>query len=240
MVKKFLLLLVVFLVVSSSASAESVRLGIAEFVSRTRVADKEVLQRVTEIFSEILSSSQNIEIASNKKLGTLKAVNAKSAAEAGKNAGCDYVLLGAVMDMSAKSDYTNPWTPVIEIETVLETRVIEAATAKVILSASGKGRVNFSVSPFNSNTMMKTIDGNKEKSFILAASMAAEKICSSLAGEYPEISSFRKSKAGKKSASGKILGTLRINRGTSAGIQEGAYYRIYLMAGKFLTSAGNH
>ena len=225
--KKFLLALVVCVVASHQASAEPIRLGVADFVSRTSAADKETLRRITEIFTEILSSSQNIEVTESKKLGALKAVNAKSAAEAGKNAGCDYVLLGAVMDGATAVDYNRIFQQVIEFETVLETRIIEVATDAMVLSAPGKGYVKFSVSQFNANKMMKSIDENKEKSLVIAASMAAEKICSSLAEEYPQISSFRKSKAGKKSSGKKILGTLKINRGTSAGIQKGTFYRIY-------------
>ena len=235
--KEFLLVFVLFFTMLSSVSAEPIRLGVAEFVSRTSTADKELLQHVTEIFAEILSSSQNIEVTKSKKLGALKAVNAQSAAEAGKNAGCQYVLLGAVMDGVTKTDYNNPWKPVIEIESVLETRVIEVATGKMILSASGKGQVKYTQSTriligskgvdAEMERLQNLQQANQEKSLTLAASMAAEKICSSLAGEYPQISSFRKSKAGKKSASGKILGTLRVNRGTSAGIQEGAIYRVY-------------
>ena len=238
--KKFWCVLAVVLAVSSSASAEPVRLGVADFVSRTSAADKEILRRVTEIFSEILSSSQNIEVTGSKKLGALKAVNAKSAAEARKNAGCDYVLLGAVMDGTSKADASNPWSPVLEIETLLETRIIESATGAVILSASGKGHVKFSVSQFNSNTMFKTINANQDKSLVIAASMACEKICSFLAGEYPEISSVKKSKAGKgsKSAGGKILGTLKINRGASAGIREGTMYRIYFDGGEVSDLSG--
>ena len=226
----------------SSVSAEPIRLGVAEFVSRTSTADKELLQHVTEIFAEILSSSQNIEVTKSKKLGALKAVNAQSAAEAGKNAGCQYVLLGAVMDGVTKTDYNNPWKPVIEIESVLETRVIEVATGKMILSASGKGQVKYTQSTriligskgvdAEMERLQNLQQANQEKSLTLAASMAAEKICASLAGEYPQISSFRKSKAGKKSAKGKILGTLRINRGLSAGIREGAFYRIYFDGGE--------
>lgn len=225
--KKFLWVLVVCVATLHQASAEPIRLGVADFVSRTSATDKETLRRVTEIFTEILSSSQNIEVTESKKLGALKSINAKSATEAGKNAGCDYVLLGAVMDGVTTTDYSNPWSPVAEIESSLETRIIEVATGAMILSAPGKGHVKFSFSQFNANKMMKTINDNQEKSYMIAASIAAEKICSSLAGEYPEISSFRKSKTGKKSAGGKILGTLKINRGASAGIQKGTFYRIY-------------
>ena len=237
MMRKFLCVLAVFLAVSSSANAGPVRLGVADFVSRTSGADKETLRRVTEIFTEILSSSQNIEVTESKKLGALKAVNAKSAAEAGKNAGCDYVLLGAVMDGVEKTDYSNPWKPIIEFEAALETRIIKVATSEMILSAPGKGFAKVSYSPRISmgskganaemERLQNIIHTTQEKSLTIAASMSAEKICSSLAEEYPQISSFRKSKAGKKSAGKKILGTLKINRGTSAGIQEGAFYRIY-------------
>ena len=235
--KKFLWALVVCVVALHQASAEPIRLGVADFVSRTSAADKETLRRVTEIFTEILSSSQNIEVTESKKLGALKAVNAQSAVEVGKNTGCDYVLLGAVMDGVGKTDYSNPWKPIIEFETALETRIIEVATGAMILSAPGKGSAKVAYSPrismgskaANSEVerLQNIINANREKSFTIAASMAAEKICSSLAEEYPQISSFRKSKAGKKSAGKKILGTLKINRGTSAGIQEGAFYRIY-------------
>ena len=237
MMRKFLCVLAVFLAVSSSASAAPIRLGVADFVSRTSTADRETLRHVTEIFTGILSSSQNIVVTESKKLGALKAVNAKSAAEAGKNAGCDYVILGAVMDGVGKTDYSNPWKPIIEFEAALETRIIEVATGAMILSTPGKGFAKVSYSPRISmgskgadkemERLQNIINANREKSLTIAASMAAEKICSSLAGEYPQISSFRKSKAGKKSAGGKILGTLRINRGTSAGIQEGTFYRIY-------------
>ena len=167
----------------------------------------------------------------------MKAVNAKSATEAGKNAGCDYVLLGAVMDGVTKADYSSPWKPIIEFEASLETRIIEVATGAMILSAPGKGFAKVAYSPRISMSdkganaemerLQNIIHAHQEKSFTIAASMAAEKICSYFTEEYPKISSFRKSKAGKKYAGKKILGTLRINRGTSAGIQEGTFYRIY-------------
>lgn len=191
--KKFLLALVVCVVALYQASAEPIRLGVADFVSRTSAADKETLRRVTEIFTEILSSSQNIEVTESKKLGALKAVNAKSAAEAGKNAGCDYVLLGAVMDGATKTDYSNPWKPIIEFEAALETRIIKVATGEMILSAPGKGFANVTYSPRISmgskganaemERLQNIINATQEKSYMIAASMAAEKICSSLAGE---------------------------------------------------------
>ena len=145
--KKFLWALVVCVVALHQANAEPIRLGVADFVSRTSAADKETLRRVTEIFTEILSSSQNIEVTESKKLGALKAVNAKSAAEAGKNAGCDYVLLGAVMDGVGKTDYSNPWKPIMEFEASLETRIIDVATGAMILSAPGKGFAKVAYSP---------------------------------------------------------------------------------------------
>ena len=241
--KKFLLVLSVFFAVLPQAGAEPVRLGVAEFVSRTSMADKEMLQYVTDVFARILSSSLNIEVTESRSLGTLKAVNAQVAAEAGKNAGCQYVLLGAVMDGTAAADYDNPLTPDFEIETVLETRIIEVETGKMILAAPGKGRAKFSYSPITSSfqSIQRLVHDNQEKSLILAASMAAEKICASLAGDYPKISSVTKSKAGrntKKSSASKsrsaknTLGTVRINRGISAGIQEGTLYSIYFDGGE--------
>lgn len=249
--KKLLLVIPMFFAVLPQAGAEPVRLGVAEFVSRTSMADKEMLQYVTEIFTKILSSSRNIEVTESSSLGTLKAVNAQGAAEAGKNADCQYVVLGAIMDETSTVDYSNHlWKPSVELESVLETRVIEVATGRMILSASGRGQVKYTFTPRVSMTMkganaemerLQTLTrDNQNKSLTLASSMAAEKICASLTGDYPKISSVTKFKAGKnaKKSSGSksrsaqnILGTVRINRGTSAGIQEGTLYSIYFDGG---------
>lgn len=88
------------------------------------------------------------------------------------------------------------------IETaILDARIVEIETGKVILSASRTRILSYGCTPykFNDKDLQKKTDKFTKMNFNVhdqglsfVSSMAAEKICALLAGEYPEVSSVIK------------------------------------------------
>ena len=140
---------------------------------------------------------------------------------------------------------------------IIEVRVIDVAKGEIVLSASGIGTGEYFSKTFwglgiSEKKIKKMIEDSEAKfkdvqrrSIDIAASKISEKISVALVGEYPEVFSIQsqqsqsmqtkantKSKttqgSAKKSTHKNILGTVRINRGSSAGIHEKVLYRIYI------------
>lgn len=243
-----------FFAMSSAAGAEQIRLGIADFVTRTGMMDAGQLWQITELFTKILSSSSEaLEVMGSRSRQDLRAVTAEDAASAGKAAGCQYVLLGAVMknDMSYSQTYGGLWgtTPktATQVQTMaLDTRIIDVKTGKVVFSASGTGEGVFSYDVKEQarsgygreaqNEAMNRYNDMLKEAASSAASMAAERICAFLTGEHPKVSSIKpnreaatkRSKKKSDKAKDAVLGSVKIDRGTSSGVKAGAIYRIYL------------
>lgn len=247
--KSYLALLttISLLIIASSLEAKQIRIGVAEFVNKTSTMSLSKTDiRATEVFSKILSaSSATIEVLGSKSLEAFSAMTAENAVKAGKTGGCDYVLLGAVMQLNGKASTSQGGllnmsiTKVSMVETVtLDTRIVEVETGKVILSASGTGISSYSYDPrkFSGKNSQENADKFTKMSFDAhdqalssASSMVAEKICAFLVGEYPEVSSVIKPQnVGKTKKKGKNNpASVKINRGTSSGVYTGSMYRIY-------------
>ena len=228
------------------ADTERIRLGVADFVNRAERTSPEELNQITDAFIRVLSSSTDgIDVTGSKSLHALNAMTAENAASAGRTAGCRYVILGALTKNSTDHSYTYGGFLGATLKTMtetrmmtLDTRVIDVGTGKVVFSASGAGSASFShdakkvvSAAYDKETQKKLT----QKAVASAASMAAEKICAFLTGEYPTVSSIKADKTSAAKKSGKkntkngkdVLGTVKINRGTSAGVQAKTLYRIF-------------
>ncbi|MBQ9526562.1 MAG: hypothetical protein IJR68_03035 [Fretibacterium sp.] len=247
------LILVLSFAVSFPADAEQIRLGVADFVTRTGMIASNQLWQITELFTNVLSSSsENLEVIGSRGLQAFKNMSANDAASAGKSAGCQYVLLGSVMknNMGHSQTYggflgTTPKTTTQTQTITIDTRIIDVKTGKVTFSASGTGIGAFSYdtkqyakvghSKKSLDEMMDRQNDMMKEAASSAASIVAEKVCAFLTGEYPKVSSIKPSsenaakKSRKKSDKAKTpaLGSVKIDRGASQGVKASALYRIY-------------
>ena len=256
---------------SSLVYAEQIRIGVADFVDRTNSSHSSPnsMREVTDIFTKILASySNNMEVTNSKSFQALNGVTTDNFANAGKSAGCQYVVLGALTkgDIDFSHSYKESGF-LVSISTIkdtiytytanLDVRVIEVNTGKIIFSSSGTGQSSYSKdvkeatkNAYSQKEIQKTLNEQekiKGQALSKASSMTAEKIYTFLTGEYPEISSIkantppakkskRKTKKIEKNAS---LGTVTINYGTSVGVNEKTFYKIFFEGEEVHDFSGN-
>ena len=262
--KKFsFVLLIIFLFVfsmSSSASAGKIRVGVADFVDKTNNRFYQPQIR-TDIFIETLgSSSNNLEAVGSKSFQALHGVTLENVANT--ETGCQYIVLGDLTsyhaDMEGLSVASNAKKITYTISITVDTRLIETNTGKIILYASGTGNASHVYDKKEYSKLMSSKKGHDEninkqielgnKAWHSAFSMVSEKICAFLTGEYPEVSSVtvkvhntKKSnnKKNKKAEEDISLGTLNINRGTSSGVYDGTFYKIFFEGEEVFDINGN-
>lgn len=261
----FTLLLFFFLefIPFSYSDAGQIRIGIADFTDRTSgTYSYSNSKEITDTFYKILASaSDNIEVISSKSFQALNGVKVENFANAGKSTGCQYVILGALMKLDIDTSHTYSKSGfLIEVSTIkdtiytytatLDVRIIEVNTGKIIFSSSGTGKASFLQDMKKAATTQKTVDEyqkTRAKALSAASSMAVEKVCAFLTGEYPQISSIKanippakKSKRkNKKTEETTSLGTVTINRGTLSGINEKTFYKIFFEGEEVFDFSGN-
>ena len=264
--KKFSFVLSAILVLvfftSQSVNAAQIRVGVADFIDRSNgiYSNPIILAAITESFTKILaSSSNNIEVTNSKSFQALNGL--ESFANAGKSAECQYVILGALIEKNIDSSQSYKKNGFLSVPTInaitytytttLDLRVIDVETGKIVFSTSGTGKASYS----QNMKEAATVDSSAQKyekaskmSLESAASMAAEKICAFLTGEYPEVSSKTNVPAAKKSKSKKkskkaeqsaSLGTVTINRGSLSGVNEKTFYKIFFEGEEVVDFNGN-
>lgn len=253
--KKFYAVLLTILLFCNyvlSAEAASVRVGLADFVDRTdnSYSTSYLTTKINKIFKDALSnSSNNIEVVSAQNSFS----NLDEAVISGKSTGCQYIILGALIGRDIDSSQSISGgvffsSPKVEITTkqsiALDIRIIEVATGKIIFSTSGKGIASYSHS-YNTNStkdmekfsksQQEKYEKNLEKAMLSSSSIASEKVCAFLTGEYPKVfpikdnTNIKTKKSKKKSKKGEnlSLGTVKIDRGTSTGVDNDAFYKIF-------------
>ena len=263
-IKKFydllLLALLMCLIDPGKIWAERIKIGVADFINKTEY--NHALDQVTESFINILSaSSSNIEVVRIKNLN-LSDSDTEIISQSAKSSGCKYIVLGTLASLkyNSKPEYTGFLRTSIkgltnQISTVLNVRLIDSGTGKIVLSESGESKnIKYKTDAYitlnASNEKIKEVTNkynlSAKESFISASSGLSEKICAFLTGEYPKIydvkvNSKNKNKnknSRRKKNLGIIQGTLKINRGESAGISEGTIYRIFNETGEIFDFNG--
>ena len=218
--------------------------------------------KINKIFKDVLSnSSSNIEVVSAQNSFS----NLDEAVISGKSTGCKYIILGALIGHDINSSQSTSGgvffsSPKFEITTTqhiaLDVRIIEVTTGKIIFSTSGKGIASYSYS-YNTNSTkdmeksskieQERYETNLEKAILSSSSIASEKVCAFLIGEYPKVypikdnTNNKTKKSKKKSKKGETtpLGTVKIDRGTSTGIVDNAFYRIFFEGEEVFDFNGN-
>ena len=235
--KTLILCLFSFLLFSQIASAEQIRLGIMPFVSRTSEVSESQAAAISDIITRTFQASPSIAVVERERLRVIamekglkiSSNNQDSAAALGKLAGCQYILLGSVTQLAQRylsstkltwflgSSYSGSSEESQEATARLEARLIDVSTGRVMLSFSQAGSAIISgvkkseyfyrENTYSKNTLaMKAVEA--------ASSRLADEVRETLANEYAMIISITKN-------------NIRINRGTSLGVNVGSFYKVY-------------
>lgn len=223
------IIFLILLFISSSANGEHIRLGVADFVDRTGRNNNGYPQRmteITEVFTKILaSSSEKIEVIGYENLQALDSMTTENATNAGRRAGCQYVVLGVLAKEEFERNYKNSkkgnlffsyelpeLQSTMQIIT-LDTRIIDVKTGEIVLSISGQGQAlydeialskKYSSAAFNEqkrNEMADEYGKIRKKALSSASAMIVEKLTAFFTNEYPLVTSIKSEpqRKGKKS-----------------------------------------
>ncbi|MDR2176012.1 MAG: hypothetical protein LBO82_08790 [Synergistaceae bacterium] len=220
---------------SEAADAEPVRLGVMGFASKTEKVSPQQAEIITDIFTRVLSNSKTIAILEREQIemiGSEQRLNASGltdmglAIQVGKLAGCQYMLLGSVTELSEKK--SGGTIPIFglsggigitnhEAKATLEVRVIDVTTSEVVLALSESGTSSESataiaIQGFSGGTA--EIGGMEARAISAATTRLAHKIREELGSEYSNI----------LSVDGKDV---RINIGATSGVNAGDLYLVY-------------
>ncbi len=158
--KKFLrfalcLLIVIF---ACEAAFASIRLGVMQFVTKADGVTEYQASAAGDVFVRILANNVNNisilererleEIGAEIRLGMSGLVSAHTAAQVGKIAGCQYMLMGSVTNLKSKSsNVTLPFAIGIGVResaatATLDVRIVDVETSEIVgaLSDSGTGK----------------------------------------------------------------------------------------------------
>ena len=232
--KKVLLCLYCFSLWTLTAGAsprQQVRLGVMPFLSRTRDITANQASQVTDVIIRILHVSPSISVIERERLRVVAleqglgadSSDQASALKIGQLAGCEYILLGSVTQLTQRYLNSTKYTQFLfdslydsasemqESTAKLEARLIDVATGRVVLSFSQAG-----------SAVISSEDGGKSRSKNELAMRAIEAASSRLCDKIREV--IAEEHAMVIAATKK---NIRINRGRASGVSPGAFYRVY-------------
>lgn len=175
MSKKFLSALIFLCFIASSAFAldsealdfleennERVRLGIMRFYSKTYGVPDAMAAGISDFFARMLFKSKNLmlvereridDIASELKLGMSGLVDDKTAAQIGKLAGCEYMLMGSITNLAHGA--SGGFVPGIgvpflggvgvstqKVKADLDVRIVKVETGEIVFADSASGEAS--------------------------------------------------------------------------------------------------
>ena len=204
-----------------SEARGQIKLGVLPFVSRSNEVSSWQASQVTEIIMRGLHSSPSILLTERERLRTVAAeqgfnllsgvFDQNTAVKIGNIIGCQYILFGAVMQITDRyltDSFFMSGKATKETVAVIEARIIDVATRRIVLSASETGS-------FTEILKERVQSSNHRKAALeIAASRLCDRVRAILVGEYPAIISVSKNK-------------IRINRGKNSGVNVGTLYRAY-------------
>lgn len=204
-----------------SEACGQIRLAVLPFVSRSSEVSSWQASQVTEMIMRGLHSSPSILLTERERLRTVLAeqgfnllsgaFDQNTAVKIGKIIGCQYILFGSVMQVAEKyltDSFLLSGRATKETAAVIEARIIDVATRRIVLSMSETGS-------YMEILQERVQSSNHRKAALeIAASRLCDRVRALLADEYPAIISVRKNK-------------IRINRGKNSGVNAGTLYRVY-------------
>ncbi|PIE54319.1 MAG: hypothetical protein CSA35_06240 [Dethiosulfovibrio peptidovorans] len=213
---------------------EKVRLGVYQFESKVAGVSQKQANAVMDMMTRALANSKSIslieraeldKVGAEIRLGMSGLVDAGTAAEVGRIAGLQYILLGAVTELSKKA--SGGAIPIFggigvasgseEMQATIDLRVVDTSTAEVTLALSETGYSSNEASGVmiaGAVVAEGTFDGLESRAIADAVSRLAAQVRNSLGGESSHILAVQ----GKEAT---------IDIGSSMGAKEGALYLVY-------------
>ena len=226
-IRKFLLISFFFAILfGHNAEAEQIRLGIMPFVSRTNEIGESQATAITDLITGILHSSPSIAVIERERLRVIamengfNASNENSITKLGQLSGCQYILLGAVTQITQRylsstkfswfltSKYSDGEDESQEATAKLEARIIDVATGRVVLSFSQSG------SAIVSDKQKYSRKDLINRAIEAASSRLCDEVRKILVNEYSMVIAINKN-------------NIRINRGRASSVNPGSLYKVY-------------
>ena len=206
------------------------------FASRSSEISSSQAAQVTSLLTRILNASPKISIIERERLRVVArengfdvaTTNKDAAMKIGELAGCQYILLGSITQITQRylsssqsyqfllDTYYGDTNESQEATATLEARVIEVATGRVVLSFSQSGSAT--ISDIKKSVFSATGKHSKNelaaRALEAASSRLGDEIREVLVGESAIIISINKN-------------NIRINRGSTSGVNVGAFYKVY-------------
>ena len=214
---KILLALICLCLITSSAFAldldgldilenkERVRLGIMRFYSKTYGVPDGMAAGISDFFARILFKADDImlvererldDVASELRLGMSGLVDDKTAAQIGKLAGCEYMLMGAITNLAhgASGGYLPgigvPFLGGVGVSTQkvkadLDVRVVKVETGEIVFADSASGEAaksDSSVSLYGVSVSNSEFGGLEGTAILKATAKLAPSIQKALTG----------------------------------------------------------
>jgi curli biogenesis system outer membrane secretion channel CsgG len=216
-----------------AADSDVIRLGVMKFSSKASGVSDSQAEIITDIFTRVLANSKTIAVLEREQLSVIGKehklnmsglVDMSLAIEVGRLAGCQYMLLGSVTELSEK--VSGGFIPIGGIgigggshdaKATIDMRIVDVATSEIVLSLSESGTSSESSQAISIQGMSwgeSNFGGLKERALAASASRLAHKIREELGGEY----SHTLSSGGKN---------VQINLGATSGVKPGDLYLIY-------------
>ena len=188
-------------VAMSDNSNERVRLGIMNFASKVYEVPDAMAAGISDYFARLLFKADDImlverellnEVASELRLGMSGLIDPKSAAQIGKLAGAEYMLLGSITNLGHTQSGGFVPIPFVAVSTSAEKvkadidiRVVKVETGEIVLADSASGIASKSTTGLATawfgvqNSEFSGIEGN---AIFNAAAQLAPKIQKALTG----------------------------------------------------------
>jgi curli biogenesis system outer membrane secretion channel CsgG len=227
----------------SAAAADKIRLGVLKFNSKAEgVSDKQA-EIITDIFTGTLSGSKTIsvherveldKIGEELRLGQSGLIDPSTAAEIGKLAGLQYILLGSVTNLSQKEEVFNlpikgfNFTSVThEATATIDIRIVDVETTEIRMALKESGFASDSsggITYKGGGVVDAEFGGLKASAISAAAYRLGREIREKLGGEY----SYVVGGGGSE---------FIIDAGSNMGVNEGEIFLVY-SDGKTITGIG--
>lgn len=216
------------------AQEEKVRIGVFQFESKTSGVTQQQANAVMDLMTRALASSKSISVIERDqldkvgkeiRLGQSGLVDAGTAAELGRIAGVQYILLGAVTGLDKKaSGGAIPLFGSIgiasgseEAQATIDVRIVDTSTAEIKLALSETGYSSNETSGLYMGGAVLaegTFDGLESRAISDSVTRLAARIRGTLGGESSHVLSVSDKEA-------------TIDIGSSMGAKEGALYLVY-------------
>ena len=218
-----------FLVSVSANAAEKIRLGVMPFLIRTGTKTGEYSTTISDMIVKMLQASPSISVIERERLSVIameqglkvNADNNDSIIKLGQVAGCQYMLLGSIVESAHKYSNTNFFFYAYndyfsentenrnhEYRVTLEARVVDVVTGRIVFSFSKSGSAIklAKQNSYGEPTYLRALEA--------ASSRLVDDVRKVLANEYAMIISVNKN-------------NIRINRGRASGVNVGSLYKVY-------------